>query len=61
MALKLCRKFDTASSRGLKFDDALNSVARLAYRSAESHVSYVMMLNNWLAVQVSYLQCSGYL
>lgn len=45
MAFNLEARFGKACARGLGFDDALNSVAVLAYRAADAHSFYVMARN----------------
>lgn len=50
-AKKLAAAFQASSSKGLGFDKALNSVAILAYKSAEVHSAYVFFRNNFLNLQ----------
>lgn len=50
-ALKLATAFRAASAQGMSFDAALNSVAVLAYKSAECHSAFVMFRNNFLGLQ----------
>jgi len=47
MSYKLEAAFSKHQARGMKFDDALNSVAVQAYKVAEVHSAYVMARNNW--------------
>lgn len=51
IAYKLEADFDHATKRGLAFDQALNSVAIVAYKSAECHAAYVMALNNYYSLR----------
>jgi len=50
-AKKLAGAFKAAEAKGMGFDQALNSVAVLAYRAAEVHSAYVFVRNNLLGVQ----------
>lgn len=50
MAYKLEAAFDSATQRGLPFDEALNSVAIMAYKVAECHSVYAMARNNYAAL-----------
>jgi len=49
-AHKLASKIEAASSRGLSFEDALNSVAVMAYKAATAHSFSVLVKNNFLAL-----------
>lgn len=49
-AKKLAKAFQNATSTGLGFDAALNSVAILAYKVAEIHSAYVFARNNYLGI-----------
>lgn len=51
VAKKLAAGFQAATSKGKTFDEALNSVAVLAYKSAECHSAYVFVKNNYAALQ----------
>lgn len=50
LARRLAVKLRQAEDSGLNFDAALNSVAVLAYRAAAAHSTYVLLLNNHLAM-----------
>eukprot|EP00756_Hemistasia_phaeocysticola_P023045 Hpha_TRINITY_DN15868_c2_g3::TRINITY_DN15868_c2_g3_i2::g.192178::m.192178/K00232/E1.3.3.6, ACOX1, ACOX3; acyl-CoA oxidase len=50
LSYKLEAAFTKAQAQGMKFDDALNSVAVLAYKAAESHSAFVMARNNWTSL-----------
>eukprot|EP01065_Artemidia_motanka_P013705 TRINITY_DN17691_c0_g2_i1.p2 TRINITY_DN17691_c0_g2~~TRINITY_DN17691_c0_g2_i1.p2 ORF type:complete len:704 (+),score=274.47 TRINITY_DN17691_c0_g2_i1:65-2113(+) len=49
-AFKLEKMFSAAQARGMGFDQALNSVAVLAYKVAECHSAYIMARNNYSAL-----------
>mmetsp|Transcript_109874 Transcript_109874/g.309888 ORF Transcript_109874/g.309888 Transcript_109874/m.309888 type:complete len:725 (+) Transcript_109874:77-2251(+) len=50
-AKKLSAAFQAATARNLAFDVALDSVAMIAYRTAEVHSAYIFVRNNYLALQ----------
>ena len=51
VAVSLEARFAAAETSGLPFDQALNSVALVAYAAAEAHSLYAMARNNLLAVR----------
>merc|ERR1712130_81997 len=52
MAYKLEAAFSAAIQNGLSFDQALNSVAILAYKVAECHSVFVMAQNNFQSLHI---------
>lgn len=50
IARRLTAEVDAELAKGATFDEALNSRAVLAYRASEAHVVYVMMDNNFKAI-----------